>query len=80
MLLTEQIQPNSLFLEEDLTQNGEFPVQGKLNLPMTLSDRYKVCGDPMIEVGESSSSSREEQSNRSGWAFSKPWTRQGIHR
>lgn len=41
-----QIKPQTLYLEEDVTMNAEFPEEGKFHLSLLPGNRYKVCGDP----------------------------------
>ena len=39
-----QVKPQTLYLEEDVTMNAEFPEEGKFNLSLLPGNRYKVCG------------------------------------
>ena len=41
-----QVKPQTLYLEEDVTMNVEFPEEGKFHLSLLPGNRYKVCGDP----------------------------------
>lgn len=41
-----QVKPQTLYFEEDVTMNAEFPEEGKFHLSLLPGNRYKVCGDP----------------------------------
>ena len=49
-----QIKPQTIYLEEDVTMNAEFPEEGQFHLSSIHGSRYKVCGDPEEQGGEDS--------------------------
>jgi len=76
----QQIKPETLYLEEEITNNAEFPEEGKFQLPRYHGGRYKVCGDlqsPEKEDGgpsvQGSTAATEQCPTTSGWSLPRPW-------
>ena len=78
---------DSLFLEEDITKNAEFPIDGKFQLPS--ANKYKVCGEPATDkaTGRESASlsfpSPHTQmpgpsGTQRGWSLPRPWASDGC--
>jgi hypothetical protein len=70
-----QLKPTSIYLEEDVTKNIEFPVSGKF--VGTHYGRFKCCGDlnpdvPNTNVEEPQFTTPFKQSQP--WSLPRPWT------
>lgn len=83
-----QIKPQSLYLEEELSKNAEFPEDGQFRLATYLGSRYKICGDPVEEEGPAVNEdvSQSSASSSSGltavspfhdWSIRRPWSAGG---
>ena len=69
--------PHSLFLEEDVAKNAEFPdSEGLFHLSRGLAVRYRVCGDPYVESETSGSSPATQhlQSQEMPVPVTQPWS------
>lgn len=67
-------------MEEDITNNAEFPENGMFNLGQVPSSKYKVCGESSEQIDNSSEPSRPRFTFRSpvpgatsGWGQPRPW-------
>ena len=80
-LFVFQLKPQSIFLEEEVSKNVEFPEEGRFQLVGAgPGKKYIVCGDPESapSAAESTPASQPGPSNPSssaapGWSIPRPW-------
>ena len=81
---TMQLKPSSIYLEEDVTKNAEFPEDGRFDVLTTPGNRYKVCGDSENTSSDSgnadervdSPSVRPMFTGSGQWSVPRPWQQQ----
>ncbi len=80
VLYLSQIKPETLYLEEDISNHAEFPEDGKFHLPPYHGGRYKVCGDRKSPENEDAGPSMPGNAVAAqqcpmifGWSLPRPW-------
>ncbi len=84
-VLDVQVKPQTLYLEEEITKNAEFPNEGQFNLPGGMGT-YRVCGESESSGSPASAESFPSPSQpgpsgmvvntppvSAGWSVPRPW-------
>ena len=75
LILLQVIEQSSLYLEEDLERNAEFPnTDGSFQLSNRLSARYKVSGDNESVTEDETTPRTPLVSQSNVWSVSHPWS------